>query len=169
MQKIGRDQAHFFREVDGAYEYLCCAHAVNDVHPRCWDGHNKRSMCSSCIHIFVVIYVHYFRLLSKTFDLWRNFLHHCQSRNTWPRLMNINFRSRFSAQWNTPFILALRPYALGWFSQYFPAASKRCRYSKTLSKLLHCWFTCSVNHVTVVTQLPQLLGAVVVGAGGGDV
>jgi len=30
-------------------------------------------------------------------------LHHCQSRNTWPRLMNINFQSRFSAQWNTPF------------------------------------------------------------------
>jgi len=27
-------------------------------------------------------------------------LHHCQSRNTWPRLMNINFQSRFSAQWN---------------------------------------------------------------------
>jgi len=27
---------------------------------------------------------------------------HCQSRNTWPRLMIITFQSRFSAQWSTP-------------------------------------------------------------------
>ena len=31
-------------------------------------------------------------------------LHHCQSRNTCPLLMNINFQSRFSTQWNTPCI-----------------------------------------------------------------
>ena len=31
MQKIGRAQADFFREVGGAYEYLCRARAVHDV------------------------------------------------------------------------------------------------------------------------------------------
>jgi len=30
-------------------------------------------------------------------------LRHCQSRNTWPRLMNFNFQSRFSTQANIPF------------------------------------------------------------------
>jgi len=46
--------SRFFREVGGAYEYLCRARAGHDV-----IGHNKRSMSSSCIHIFViVIYVH---------------------------------------------------------------------------------------------------------------
>ena len=34
-------------------------------------------------------------------------LQYCQSRNTWPRLMNINFQSRFSAQWNTPKVTGL--------------------------------------------------------------
>jgi len=37
---------------------------------------NKRSkfMCSIFIHTFVIVmYVHYIRLLSKTFDLWRQF------------------------------------------------------------------------------------------------
>jgi len=29
-------------------------------------------------------------------------LRHCQSRNTWPRLMNINFQSRFSTHCTTP-------------------------------------------------------------------
>jgi len=80
-------QNRFFREVGGAYEYLCRARAVHDV---------ISSTCSllrlvrvllrygaleivsviiiiiiiSCIHIFViVIYVHYCRLLSKTFHL----------------------------------------------------------------------------------------------------
>jgi len=33
----------------------CCA--WRPVHAGCWDSHNKRSMCSSCIHIFdIVIY-----------------------------------------------------------------------------------------------------------------
>jgi len=31
MQKIGTAQANFFREVGGAYEYLCRARAVDDV------------------------------------------------------------------------------------------------------------------------------------------
>ena len=61
---------------------------------------NAACAAAACIHIFViVIYVDYFRLLRKTFD-------DVNFTSLSPRLMNINFQSRFSAQWNTP----LRPH-----------------------------------------------------------
>jgi len=45
-------------------------------------------MSSSCIHVFViVIYAHYFRLLGKAFDLWRQFYvtvnHAIRDRDQW--------------------------------------------------------------------------------------
>jgi len=88
----------FIREVDGAY-VLCMTQ--QPVHPHCWDVHNKRSMCSSCIHLFViVIYVHYFWLLSKTFDLWRQF--YVIVNNATRDVVNINLQSRFYARCTPP-------------------------------------------------------------------
>jgi len=63
LQKIERAaQANFF----GKWVELMNIYVARVLYHRCRDGHKKRSMCSSCIHIFViVIYVHYFRLLNK--------------------------------------------------------------------------------------------------------
>ena len=77
MQKIGRAQADFFREMDGAYEYLCRARAVHDVITskfltfwllrRSYQTQQLQQLhlCIRRRHL----YIHYFRLLSKTFDL----------------------------------------------------------------------------------------------------
>ena len=158
MQKISRAQADFFRGVGGAYEHLCRARVAHDVitsrpslHPRCWDGHNKRSMCSSCIHIFViVIYVYYFRLLSKTFDLW----HDCQSRNTWPRLMNINFQSRFSAQWNH--VCRFQSRFQSWFQSRFSAqwnCAPRCEVCNRRLRLLPSYIVIPVINTVYIHRV----------------
>jgi len=110
VQKIGRAaQVDFFQEVGGAYEYLCRARAVNDeitsicsLLRRSWQMQHVQQRHSYIRH-------HYLRPLvssaKQNILSLTSILHHCQSRNTWPRLMNINFQSRFSAQWNTPFTL----------------------------------------------------------------
>jgi len=108
VQKIGRAaQADCFREVGGAYimSRSCCAWRNNQYIVAAETIITTQHVQQLHLHIR---HRHLRPLFSSSKQnirsvTWILGLHHCQSRNMWPRLMNINFQSRFSAQWNTHF------------------------------------------------------------------
>jgi len=100
--------SRFFREVGLAYEYLCRERAVHDVITSTLLAAETVITNAACAAAaFVYIRRRHLRPLfsSAKQNIWSvtSILHHCQSCNTWPRLMNINVQSRFSAQLNISF------------------------------------------------------------------
>jgi len=101
VQKIGRAQADFFSGSGwNLWIFMsraCCAWR-NNQHILAVETVITNAACAAAA--FMYRYRPLFSSAKQNIRYVTSILRHCQSRNTWPRPMNINFQSRFSAQWN---------------------------------------------------------------------